>query len=207
MRPAGSWPQRLPADREPSGRAKGSWGRALRNLAKVDVNARAEFDALVADHSAALLRYGYLLTRDWGLAEDLLQTALAKTWFRWSRLRDTGAADAYVRRVMMTTHNKWWRRKWRGEVPTEVLPERSVVADEMARYDDADRLARALLELPARTRTMLAMRFYDDMSEPQIAAILDCPIGTVKSTLSRGLSKLREMDALRPVDDASRGLS
>jgi RNA polymerase sigma-70 factor (sigma-E family) len=170
----------------------------------MDADARAEFDALVADHSAALLRYGYLLTRDWALAEDLLQTALAKTWFRWSHLRDTGAADAYVRRVMMTTHNKWWRRKWRGEVPTEVLPERGV-ADETARYDDVDRLARALLELPARTRTMLAMRFYDDMSEPQIAAILDCPIGTVKSTLSRGLAKLREMDALRSYAGDSQG--
>jgi RNA polymerase sigma-70 factor (ECF subfamily) len=177
----------------------------VRNLAKVDAEAKAEFDALVADHSASLLRFGYLLTRDWGLAEDLLQTALAKTWFRWGKLRDTGAADAYVRRVMTTTHSKWWRRKWRGEVPTEVLPERGVT-DPTSRYHDVDRLARALLELPARTRTILSMRFYDDMSEPQIAAILDCPVGTVKSTVSRGLSKLREMDALRSdASDSSRG--
>lgn len=164
----------------------------------MDAQDRADFDLLVADHSASLLRFGYLLTRDWGLAEDLLQTALAKTWFRWSRLRDVGAADAYVRRVMSTTYNKWWRRKWRGEVPTEILPEHGE-SDATARYDDVDRVARALLQLPARTRTILALRFYDDLTEPQIAAILDCPVGTVKSTISRGLAKLREMDVLAEV--------
>src|SRR5207302_9797103 len=128
-------------------------------------------------------------------------------WLRWGKLRDTGAADAYVRRVMSSTYNKWWRRKWRGDVPSEGLPERGV-SDPTSRYDEVGRLARALLELPARTRTILSMRFYDDLTEPQIAAILDCPVGTVKSTLSRGLAKLREMDALRSdVADSARGSS
>ena len=92
----------------------------------MDEPGREAFRAYVVARSPALLRTAYLLTGSKADAEDLLQTALAKTWFRWGKLRDTGAADAYVRRVMTTTYSKWWRRKWRGEVPTEVLPEHGV---------------------------------------------------------------------------------
>src|SRR5881397_2886955 len=88
----------------------------------VDGHKREAFEALVDARSTSLLRTAYLLTGDWGTAEDLLQTALAKTWFRWHTLRDTQAAEAYVRQVMSRTCATWWRRKWRGETPTEVLP-------------------------------------------------------------------------------------
>jgi RNA polymerase sigma-70 factor (sigma-E family) len=170
---------------------------------RVDSADRDRFDALVRLRFPALLRFGYVLTRDWQLAEDLTQTALAKTWFRWGQLRDVDAAEFYVRRLMVSANSKWWRRKWRGEVPTEFLPERASTAA----YDAADRtvtrdaLTRALLTLPPKTRAMLALRFYDDLSEVEVADIVGCSVGNVKSTVSRALARLRAdglLDDLRP---------
>ncbi len=87
---------------------------------------RSGFDEFVATRSPALLRTAYLLTGDHGLAEDLLQTALAKCWFAWGRI--DGPPEPYVRRVLATTYATWWRRRWRGERPTGELPERGVAA-------------------------------------------------------------------------------
>src|SRR5689334_8466822 len=84
---------------------------------------REAFEALVDARSTRLLRTAYLLTGDWGLAEDLLQTALAKTWLNWQSIRDKGAAEAYVRQTMSRTFATWWRRRWHGETPTDVLPD------------------------------------------------------------------------------------
>src|SRR5688572_4253857 len=84
---------------------------------------REAFERLVATRSQALLRSAYLMTGDAQSAEDLLQTALAKMIPRWGRLRDPEAAEAYLRRVMTSTYLKWWRRRWRSEVPTETLPD------------------------------------------------------------------------------------
>src|SRR3954471_23682076 len=76
----------------------------------------SEFDAFVASRSPALLRSAYLLVQDEGLAEDLLQTALTKAWFAWKRIDEP---EAYVRRIMVTTSASWWRRRWKGETPTD----------------------------------------------------------------------------------------
>src|SRR3954470_234133 len=83
---------------------------------------RSGFDEFVATRSPALLRTAYLLTGDHGLAEDLLQTALAKCWFAWVRI--DGPPEPYVRRALATTYATWWRRRWRGERPTGQLPDR-----------------------------------------------------------------------------------
>ncbi|WP_432882735.1 sigma factor [Kribbella sp. CA-245084] len=80
------------------------------------------FDAFVAARSQSLLRTAYLLTRDHALAEDLVQTALAKAWFHWARIREDNP-EPYVRRILVTTYSSWWRRRWNGEIPTEELPE------------------------------------------------------------------------------------
>src|SRR5690349_19206764 len=82
---------------------------------------RVSFDDFVALRSEALLRTAYLLTRDHGLAEDLLQTALTKAWGAWRRI--DGSHEAYVRKILVTTYATWWRRKWRGEVPADTLPD------------------------------------------------------------------------------------
>ncbi|MBM0237798.1 SigE family RNA polymerase sigma factor, partial [Micromonospora sp. ATA32] len=149
-----------------------------------------EFREFVAARSGALLRTAYLLAGDWATAEDLLQTALTKTYLAWKRLGGIDAIEPYARRVMVNTSTSWWRRRWRGERPTEVLPERAGV-DEIEQQLDRDALWRHLSALPARQRAVLVLRFYEDMSEAQTAALLEISPGTVKSQTSRALSTLR----------------
>ena len=84
-----------------------------------------QFREFVAARSAALLRTAYLLAGDWATAEDLLQTALTKTYLAWKRLGGIEAVEPYARRVLVNTATSWWRRRWHGERPTEVLPERA----------------------------------------------------------------------------------
>jgi RNA polymerase sigma-70 factor (sigma-E family) len=149
-----------------------------------------QFREFVAARSAALLRTAYLLTGDWATAEDLLQTALTKTYLAWKRLGGIEAVEPYARRVMVNTSTSWWRRRWHGERPTEVLPERAGV-DEIEQQLDRDLLWRHLRELPTRQRAVLVLRYYEDMSEAQTAAMLDISPGTVKSQASRALATLR----------------
>jgi len=153
----------------------------------------AAFDEMVDAHARALLRTAYLLTGDAHLAEDLLQTALARTWTRWRTIRDTDRADSYVRPVMATTCTAWWRRRWRGEVPTGELPDVPGIADAMAGIDHRDEMAHALSLLTARQRATVVLRFYEDLSEADIAVALGCRPGTVKSLLHRGLAELRKV--------------
>ncbi|MGC4865166.1 SigE family RNA polymerase sigma factor [Micromonospora sp. DT53] len=149
-----------------------------------------QFREFVAARSAALLRTAYLLTGDWATAEDLLQTALTKTYLAWKRLGGIEAVEPYARRVLVNTSTSWWRRRWHGERPTEVLPERAGV-DEIEQQLDRDLLWRHLRELPNRQRAVLVLRYYEDMSEAQTAAMLDISPGTVKSQASRALATLR----------------
>ena len=151
---------------------------------------RAWFDELVASRSPALLRSAYLLTGDWAMAEDLLQTALVKIWFARTGLREPAAAEAFVRTTMTRLFVSWRRRRWRGEVPTERMPE-PATDGQLGGVEDRDSLRRALARLPARTRAMVVLRFYDDLTEAQVAELLGCSVGTVKSTVSRALAQLR----------------
>lgn len=150
---------------------------------------RGDFDGFVAARSRALLRTAYLLTGDHGLAEDLLQTALAKSWFAWGRI--SGPPEPYVRRVLVTTYTTWWRRRWRAEYPTGELPDRGV-DDGTGAVDDRDALWRALGALPRRQRAVVVLRYYEDLSEAETAAALGVSRGTVKSQASRALAVLRE---------------
>jgi DNA-directed RNA polymerase specialized sigma24 family protein len=94
---------------------------------------RAEFTAYVEARSPKLLRTAYLLCRDWAQAEDLLQTALVKVWRAWRRIGDD--PDPYVYRILVNTHASWWRRRWRGEIPTSAPPETTDVSDAMGAAD------------------------------------------------------------------------
>ena len=124
----------------------------------------AEFRAFVAARQAALLRTAYLLTGDRGTAEDLLQTALTKTYLAWGRIRDKNAAEAYARAALVTTSTSWWRRRWHGERPTEQLPERAAGGDPVASFDDRDAMWTAIGRLPARQRAVIVLRYYEDLS-------------------------------------------
>jgi RNA polymerase sigma-70 factor (sigma-E family) len=151
------------------------------------------FEEFVAIASPRLLRTAFLLTRDAGHAEDLLQTALARAWRAWSRV--DGDPEPYVRRIIVNSHATWWRRRWRGEEPTADLPERPGESPQNA-VDEREWLWQALGRLPRRQRTVLVLRFYEDLTEAQVAGLLGCSVGTVKSQASKALAKLRLDDTI-----------
>ena len=140
---------------------------------------------------AALLRTAYLLAGDWATAEDLLQTALTKTYLAWRRLGEIEAVEPYARRVLVNTSTSWWRRRWHGERPTEVLPEPAGAGPDRASSLERDALWRHVRALPARQRAVLVLRFYEDLSEAETARLLGVSVGTVKSQASRALATLR----------------
>lgn len=156
----------------------------------------AGFEDFVVTRSPRLLRTAFLLTRDWALAEDLLQTALARAWEAWARL--DGDPEPYVRRILVNAYASSWRRSWRGELPTADLPEPAGVDDPHGGFDDRDRLWRALGRLPRRQRAVLVLRYFEDLTENEIADALGCSVGTVKSQASRAVAKLRLDDTLAP---------
>jgi RNA polymerase sigma-70 factor (sigma-E family) len=158
------------------------------------------FEEFVLDRSDRLLRTAYLLTRDHALAEDLLQTALAKAWAAWRRIDDS--PDAYVRRILVNTYASWWRRRWTHERPTDQVPERPG-RDETDGHADRQDLFTALGQLPRRQQAAVVLRYYEQLSEAETAAVLGCSVGTVKSQTSRALAKLRVDPALAP--DAPEG--
>lgn len=152
------------------------------------------FREFVAARSAALVRSAWLLTGDEALAQDLVQTALVKTWVRWARV---DAPEAYVRRVMVSVFLSWSRRRWRGETPVASLPERPVPVDAFATADLRTSVWAALAGLPPRQRAVVILRHFDDLSETETAELLGCTIGTVKSQNARALAKLRDTSQLR----------
>lgn len=154
------------------------------------VESNVSFREFVVTRSPALLRSAYLLTGDLGKAEDLLQTALAKTWPRWSRVNRDGSGEAYVRRVLYNTYATWWQRRWRAEVPTATMPDRAG-RDAYASIDERAELMRALGQLSAGQRAVVVLRFFEDRTEAETAELLDCSVGTVKSQCARALARLR----------------
>lgn len=155
------------------------------------------FADFVGATSPRLLRAAWLLTGDAGMAEDLLQTAFARAWAHWRRIRDDGNPEAYVRRILFTTHATWWRRRWRGEVPADAVPDRAADADESDAVVSRAVMRAALACLSHRQRAIVILRFMEDQSEAETAAILGCSVGAVKSQTSRALTRLRSHHGLR----------
>ena len=155
------------------------------------------FEEFVTFRSTRLLRAAYQLTHDWALAEDLMQAALAKAWRAWSRLSGEVDPEPYVRKIMFNTYASWWRRRWNHEDPTGELPERLAASRAMTDVDDRDQVWRALGNLPKRQRAVIVLRYFEDMTEAEAAAVLDCSVGTVKSQTSRALAALRLDSTLR----------
>ena len=152
----------------------------------------AGFEDFVRMRGAALHQTAYLLTGDWALAEDLLQTALAKSYLRWDRIEEP---ESYVRRVLVNTYASWWRRRWRGEVPHDVLPD-TVGADAWGDVDARAALRGALTRLPRRMRAVVVLRFHEDMTEVAVADALGISVGTVKSQCAKALARLRGDEGL-----------
>lgn len=149
------------------------------------------FADYVRQRSPDLLRSAWLLTGDWHAAHDLVQTALEKSWPRWGRRIDH--PDAYLRRVLLTTYLSWRRRRWSAELPTAELPEHGETGDEIELRQS---LLSALAKLTPRQRAVLVLRYFDDLTEADTAALLGCSVGTVKAHASRGLAQLRSTPGL-----------
>jgi RNA polymerase sigma-70 factor (sigma-E family) len=157
----------------------------------------AEFTEMVHASWPGLYRTAYLLLGDAAEAEDLVQTALAKTYAAWSRVRDVDAAPGYARTVLHNTAASWFRRpSWRNERPTEVLPETAHDPD----HSVGPAVTSALALLPPRQRAVIVLRYYEDLSVAQTARALGCSEGTVKSQTSDALARLRVLlgDAVVP---------
>ena len=161
----------------------------------MDIEDDASFREFVLRRRAALLRTAYLLTADDGHAEDLVQTALLKTYRHWDRVAGRGEPTGYVRRVLVTTATSWRRRLLSTEQVMDTLPEQ-------ASYDRYPERSTAVIEalraLPPRMRAVVVLRFYEDQTEVQTAELLGCSVGTVKTQSSRAMARLREALAADP---------
>ncbi|PPK90879.1 RNA polymerase sigma-70 factor (sigma-E family) [Kineococcus xinjiangensis] len=159
------------------------------------MDADEDFQLFVAARERSLLRTAWLLTGDWATAEDLVQTALVRVWPQWQRIGGTQGlegregADAYVRRTMVNKALDWRRRRWRGDVPTAELPDAPVPGGPARETHLV--LVSALRTLPPRQRAVIVLRYFEDLTEADTAAVLDCSVGTVKTHASRALAALR----------------
>jgi RNA polymerase sigma-70 factor (sigma-E family) len=150
----------------------------------------AEFHEFMVGRWPSMVRFAYGLTGDHGHAEDLAQAALAKALVSWSRVRRADDPDAYVRRIMINLNSRRFRRRrveesLGGEAPEATAP------DSTDRFDQRATLIPALMELPPGQRAVVILRYWDGLTETQVAAILGCSVGNVRSQASRALARLR----------------
>ncbi len=160
--------------------------------AGVRSHADADFAAYMQARQPSLLRTAYLLTGDRPAAEDLVQTAFAQLYLAWDRVRDREALDGYVRRILVNEHRSAWRRAWRRlERSTAAVPEPEPHTDA---YDEGTGAAlwAAVRSLPPKQRSVVVLRYYEDLGEREIADLLGIAPGTVKSQASRALATLRD---------------
>lgn len=151
----------------------------------------AEFDEFVTHHGPELLRLAYMLSGSREQAEDLVQNALVKAYRSWDTVESTNRPIAYVRTIVVREHVSWWRRLSNHEIPG-VIPDNIVGDSPDAEITEIDAMWRLLATLPRRQRTVLALRYYEDLPDADIAQLLGCSAGTVRSNASRGLATLRK---------------
>jgi RNA polymerase sigma-70 factor (sigma-E family) len=155
---------------------------------------QTEFERFAAEHADGLLRSAYLMVGDRSEAEEILQECLWRLARRWSRIRSVDHQGAYARKVLvnLVLDGASRRARRRSELPESAFaldPDRIGQAVESERHAD---LLQALGELPVRQRAVLVLRYYGDLPETEVARILGCSLGTVKSAGSRGIARLRE---------------
>jgi RNA polymerase sigma-70 factor (sigma-E family) len=166
----------------------------LRCQGGVEVLVRPEvgFAGFVREHTPALLRTAYLLTGNAQQAEELVQDTLVRLYPKWDRVAAADVPVAYVRKSLTNGYINQQRRAARREYAYEDVPERIDPFDANARFADRDLIWTGLGFLPQRQRAALVLRFFEDLSDEESAAVLSCRVGTVRSLISRGLAALRE---------------
>ncbi|WP_416956036.1 SigE family RNA polymerase sigma factor [Nocardioides sp. T5] len=153
-----------------------------------------DFASYVAARRPALLRWARAVAGDPHSAEDLLQDSLVRVLPRWDGLREGAAADAYVRRTITRQYVSWQRQPWRrDEVASATVPESVRAPRQDVTVEPAARLWDLVLALPPQQRAAVALRYYEQLSVAETAAVLGCSTGTVKSNTSRGLAALRRL--------------
>jgi RNA polymerase sigma-70 factor (sigma-E family) len=153
----------------------------------------AEFDDFVVVTSQRLFRAAYAITRDHHLAEDAVQAALGKAYARWARVCRSDQPEAYVRRMVVNEVLSWRRRRSSTELPTDVPaedPRRTPVLHDTA-LAESDAMWQALGKLAPRQRAVVVLRYYEHLSEAEIAETLGVRPGTVKSQCAAALARLR----------------
>jgi RNA polymerase sigma-70 factor (sigma-E family) len=156
------------------------------------VDVEVGFAEFVRAQTQGLLRTAYLLTGSGSAAEELVQDTLVRLFGKWQLVQAADQPVAYVRRAMTNTYLNERRRASSREIRLEVVPERVDDADATKRVADRDELWPLLRALPSRQRAAIVLRYYSDLSDADVAAALDCRVGTVRSLISRGLASMRE---------------
>jgi RNA polymerase sigma-70 factor (sigma-E family) len=160
-----------------------------------------EFDDYVGARLSSLRRLAFVLSRDWHLADDIVQGALTKLYLHWPRARAATSIDAYVRTIVIREFLRQQRSSWARLVSvTSLLPDRPGTPSDA---DAALDLGAALARLPVRQRATLVLRFYCDLSVEQSAQVLDCTPGTVKSQTAKALQSLRRLLGTDPEIDST----
>lgn len=157
-------------------------------------------EEFVAARGEALMRFALMLCGDRHSAEDLTQSVLAKAYPRWLRISNLEQPDAYLKRMIVNEHLRWRRRLWRGEIPVATPGEArlgsracDVVASSEDSYANREAAWELLGRLPRKQRAVLVLRYYEDLADAEIAAILGCRTGTVRSQATRALASLRSV--------------
>ncbi|GAA4025674.1 SigE family RNA polymerase sigma factor [Streptomyces sp. NBC_01352] len=161
----------------------------------------AQFQEFVRARWSRLVRTAYLLTGDVHHAEDLTQTALAKAYRSWRRVSRSDSPEAYVRRMLVSCNSDRFRKRRVRESLTAAPPETAGRDEAVSRVDERGVLLGALAGLPPKQRAVIVMRYWEDLSEAEVAEMLGCSPGTVKSQASKGLAKLRTYPGLAQVMD------
>jgi RNA polymerase sigma-70 factor (sigma-E family) len=162
----------------------------------VDAVADSEFSDFMQGRWSQLVRLGYGLTGDLQHAEDLAQTAFARAYASWPRVRRADNPDAYLRRIVVNANRNRFRKLRVGEVLAGSVPDLASVADAADRHGDRDALVAALMQLPYGQRAAVVLRYWLDLTETEAAVVLGCSTGNVRSQASRALAKLRANSAL-----------
>jgi RNA polymerase sigma-70 factor (sigma-E family) len=163
----------------------------------------ADFEAFAAARWSRLVRTAYLLTGDHHEAEDLVQVTLAKVFPGWAAISRLDEPDAYVHRALINNNRSRYRRRRVRQLLTPILPELAQ-EDGGRTVEERSLLIQALAELPPSQRAVVVLRYWEDLSEQQVADALGCSLGNVKSQANRGLRRLRQHPALAsyaPVPD------
>ncbi|WP_236048109.1 SigE family RNA polymerase sigma factor [Paractinoplanes ovalisporus] len=153
------------------------------------------FDEFVQTRGWALLRFAYVLSGDPHLAEDLVQEVLARLHRRWDRIAEMHNAEAYVRKAILRQFLSWRRRRAYREAVLAEVPEPAVFDEPQTRVLARDQMWQLLSGLPRAQRAVLVLRFYCDLPDPEIAALLDCGESTVRSQAARALARMRTVMA------------